>query len=67
MRWQLPSVRLTCVVVVCEVIFMILGFGLGQIRTLQTLSWLSNLAIWLNVICILMTCVVQQRTAIYLS
>ncbi|PWY81746.1 hypothetical protein BO94DRAFT_536947 [Aspergillus sclerotioniger CBS 115572] len=41
--------------VVAEVIFTLIGFVLGQIRTLQRLSWLSNLAIWLNVIVIIMT------------
>ncbi|KAH9824593.1 Transmembrane amino acid transporter protein [Teratosphaeria destructans] len=44
--------------VVAEVIFTIAGFILGQIRTLQRLSWLSNVAIWLNVIVIIMTMVV---------
>ena len=34
---------------------MLLGFILGQIRTLQRLAWLANLAIWLNVIVIIMT------------
>jgi hypothetical protein len=42
-------------VMVAEVIFMLLSFILGQIRTLQRLSWLANLAIWLNVIVIIMT------------
>jgi len=40
------------------VIFTVLGFILSQIRTLQSLSWLSNIAIWLNVIVIIMTMVV---------
>lgn len=34
---------------------MLLGCILGQIRTLQRLSWLANLAIWLNVVVIIMT------------
>jgi hypothetical protein len=42
-------------VMVAEVIFMLMGFLLGQIRTLQRLSFLANLAIWLNVIVIIMT------------
>jgi len=42
-------------VMVAEVIFMLLGFILGQIRTLQRLSFLANLAIWLNVVVIIMT------------
>jgi hypothetical protein len=41
--------------VVAELIFMLAGFFLGQIRTLQRLSFLSNIAIWLNVIVIIMT------------
>ncbi|PWY86643.1 hypothetical protein BO70DRAFT_333027 [Aspergillus heteromorphus CBS 117.55] len=47
--------------VVAEVIFMLVGFVLGQIRTLQRLSWLSNLAIWLNVIVIIMTMAVVYQ------
>lgn len=41
--------------VVAEVVFMLAGFLLGQIRTLQRLGWLANLAVWLNVIVIIMT------------
>lgn len=41
--------------IAAEVIFMVIGFCLGQIRTLQRLSWLANLAIWGNVIVIIMT------------
>jgi hypothetical protein len=41
--------------VVAEVIFMLLGFLFGQIRTLQRLSWLANIAIWLNVVVIIST------------
>ncbi|KAJ5141944.1 hypothetical protein N7526_002939 [Penicillium atrosanguineum] len=41
--------------IVAEVIFMVIGFVLGQIRTLQRLSFLANIAIWLNVIVIIMT------------
>jgi hypothetical protein len=47
--------------VVAEVIFMLLGFLLGQIRTLQRLSWLSNMAVWLNIIVIIMTMVVVHQ------
>lgn len=42
-------------VVAAEVIFMVCGFFLGQIRTLQRLGFLANLAVWLNVFVILMT------------
>ncbi|KAK5723143.1 hypothetical protein LTR17_013938 [Elasticomyces elasticus] len=44
--------------VLAEAMFTICGFILGQIRTLQKLSWLSNLAIWLNVNANIMTMVV---------
>ncbi|GAB7353447.1 hypothetical protein MBLNU459_g3911t1 [Dothideomycetes sp. NU459] len=47
--------------IVAEVIFMLLGFALGQIRTLQRLAWLCNLAIWLNVIVIIMTMAVVHE------
>lgn len=43
------------VVVAAEVIFMLCGFFLGQIRTLQRLGWLANLAVWLNIFVIIMT------------
>jgi hypothetical protein len=46
---------------VAEVVFMLAGFLLGQIRTLQRLSFLANLAIWLNVIVIIMTMVVVHQ------
>ncbi|KAK5116851.1 hypothetical protein LTR85_009111 [Meristemomyces frigidus] len=46
--------------VVAEVVFMLCGFLFGQIRTLQRLSWLANLAVWLNVIVIIMTMVVTN-------
>lgn len=41
--------------VAAEVIFTLLGFVFGQIRTLQQVGWLANLAVWLNVFVILMT------------
>lgn len=47
--------------IVAEVIFTILGFLLGQIRTLQRLGWLANFAVWLNVIVIIMTMVVVHQ------
>lgn len=40
---------------VAELVFMLAGFLLGQIRTLQRLGFLANIAIWLNVIVIIMT------------
>ncbi|EME87866.1 uncharacterized protein MYCFIDRAFT_159061 [Pseudocercospora fijiensis CIRAD86] len=41
--------------VAAEVIFMVCGFIFGQVRTLQRLGFLANLAVWLNVFVILMT------------
>ena len=38
--------------VVCMVIFMVAGFVLGQIRTLQRFSWIANAAVFLNVLTI---------------
>ncbi|KAI6083188.1 transmembrane amino acid transporter protein-domain-containing protein [Hypoxylon rubiginosum] len=40
--------------VACLLIFMAAGFVLGQIRTLQRLGWLTNLAVWLNVALVLL-------------
>jgi hypothetical protein len=39
--------------VVCLLIFVILGVGLGQVRTLQRLGWLSNFAVWMNVLAVI--------------
>ncbi|KAK5136104.1 hypothetical protein LTR08_004154 [Meristemomyces frigidus] len=44
--------------IVAEVIFMLAGCILGQIRTLQRLGFLANLAVWLNVLVIIMTMIV---------
>jgi Transmembrane amino acid transporter protein len=42
--------------VVCLLIFVILGVGLGQVRTLQRLGWLSNFAVWMNVLAVIIWC-----------
>jgi len=44
--------------VVAQLIFMLLGFLLGQIRTLQRLGFLANVAVWLNVFVIIMSMIV---------
>lgn len=41
--------------VVCCVIWTVLGMFLGQIRTLQRFGWIANLAIWINVIVMIIT------------
>lgn len=46
---------------VAEVIFMLAGFLLGQIRTLQRLSFLANFAIWMNIVVIFMTMAVTAK------
>ena len=49
------------VVMLAEAVFMIAGFVFGQIRTLQRLGWLANLAVWMNVVVIIMTMVVTSK------
>lgn len=46
---------------VAEVVFMLAGFIFGQIRTLQRLGFLANLAVWMNVVVIIMTMVVTAQ------
>ena len=48
--------------IVVEVIFMLGGFLLGQIRTLQRLGFLANIVVWLNIICTIMTMAVTRCT-----
>ncbi|CAI7632362.1 unnamed protein product [Penicillium glandicola] len=47
--------------IAAEVVFMAAGFVFGQIRTLQRLSYLANIAIWLNIIVVIMTMVVVHQ------
>ncbi|KAK3071647.1 hypothetical protein LTR53_008247 [Teratosphaeriaceae sp. CCFEE 6253] len=37
---------------VCPVLFILVGFFLGQIRTLRSYGWVANLAVWLNLLVI---------------
>jgi hypothetical protein len=48
--------------VVAEVVFMICGCLLGQIRTLQKFAHLANLAIWLNLFVLFMTMGITSNT-----
>jgi hypothetical protein len=41
--------------VVCCLIWAIVGFLVGQIRTLQKFGWIANLAVWINLICMFIT------------
>ena len=45
-----------------SLIWVVTGMFTGQIRTLQRLGWLSNFAIWINMIILLVTMVVVSRT-----
>ena len=49
---------------VCCLIFAILGFGLGQVRTLASYGWLANLSIYLNLFVMFITmgvCLLRPR------
>lgn len=41
--------------IVCCLIWAIVGFLVGQIRTLQKFGWIANLAVWLNLLCMFIT------------
>lgn len=41
--------------IVCCLIWALIGFFLGQIRTLQKFGWLANAAVWFNLLCIFVT------------
>ncbi|OAG09390.1 uncharacterized protein CC84DRAFT_1255453 [Paraphaeosphaeria sporulosa] len=47
--------------VAAEGITAIIGLLLGQIRTLQRLGWLANVAVWLNVVVMIMTMIVVHK------
>ncbi|PPR06113.1 hypothetical protein CVT24_004213 [Panaeolus cyanescens] len=40
---------------VCILIWTIVGFGIGQVRTLKNYSWMANSAVWLNLLLIFMS------------
>ncbi|RHZ64921.1 putative amino acid transporter [Aspergillus thermomutatus] len=41
--------------IICCLVWALLGFFVGQIRTLQKFGWLANSAVWLNLICMFIT------------
>lgn len=41
--------------IICCLIWALVGFFLGQIRTLQKFGWLANAAVWFNLICMFIT------------
>ena len=40
---------------ICVLIWCLAGFFFGQIRTLQKLGWLANLAVWINLLIMFLT------------
>ncbi|KAL1964898.1 hypothetical protein VTN77DRAFT_6251 [Rasamsonia byssochlamydoides] len=40
---------------VCCVLFVIVGYFIGQVRTLRNYGWLANTAVWLNLLVIFIT------------
>ncbi|KAK5153779.1 hypothetical protein LTR04_006162, partial [Oleoguttula sp. CCFEE 6159] len=48
--------------IVCCVIWTVLGMFIGQIRTLQKFGWIANLAIWLNVVVMILTMAVVTHS-----
>ncbi|KAK3331645.1 transmembrane amino acid transporter [Cercophora scortea] len=48
--------------VACLIIFMVSGFVLGQIRTLQRFSWIANISVYLNLLTIFMIMGVAANT-----
>ncbi|KAF2011702.1 hypothetical protein BU24DRAFT_398423 [Aaosphaeria arxii CBS 175.79] len=49
--------------VVCCVIWTVLGMVLGQVRTLQRMGWLANVAIWINVAVMILTMAMVTRSS----
>jgi hypothetical protein len=41
--------------IVCCLVWAIIGFLVGQVRTLQKFGWLANFAVWINLICMFIT------------
>lgn len=48
---------------ICCLIWAIVGFGVGQVRTLKNYGWLANSAIWINVLTIFITMGVAANSA----
>ncbi|OGE55687.1 hypothetical protein PENARI_c004G01482 [Penicillium arizonense] len=47
--------------IVAQIIFMVIGLVLGQIRTLQRLSFLATIALWLNIVVVILTMAVVHQ------
>jgi len=48
--------------IVCCLIWALVGFAVGQIRTLQKFGWLANAAIWINLTCMIITMAAAAHT-----
>jgi hypothetical protein len=48
---------------ICCLVWALAGFICGQVRTLQKFGWLANVAVWLNVITIIITMAAAAHTA----
>ena len=48
---------------VCCVLFVIVGFGIGQVRTLRNYGWFANCAVWLNLLVIFISMGVMAHSA----
>lgn len=41
--------------IICCLVWALLGYFSGQIRTLQKFGWLANAAVWINILCMLVS------------
>jgi Transmembrane amino acid transporter protein len=49
------AVKFKLCFIVCCLIWALVGWLVGQIRTLQKFGWLANAAVWINLICMFIT------------
>lgn len=48
---------------ICCLVWTLAGFFFGQVRTLQKFGWLANAAVWINVVCMIITMGAAAHTA----
>lgn len=48
---------------VCCLVWALAGFVVGQVRTLQKFGWLANMAVWINIIVMIITMAAAAHTA----
>ncbi|KAJ5948574.1 amino acid transporter [Penicillium verhagenii] len=49
------AVKFKLCYIICCLVWALVGFVLGQVRTLQKFGWLANVAVWLNLLCMFVT------------